>query len=44
MASIRFTVNGKTSDVETEAERPLLAEYFQRCFDIELPGLFVRSA
>ena len=24
MASIRFTVNGKTSDVETEAERPLL--------------------
>jgi len=27
-----------------EAERPLLAEYFQRCFDIELPGLFVRSA
>jgi cobaltochelatase CobS len=26
-----------------EAERPLLAEYFQRCFDEELPGVFLRS-
>lgn len=27
-----------------EAERPLLAEYFQRCFDIALTGLFVAAA
>jgi cobaltochelatase CobS len=26
-----------------EAERALLAEYYQRSFDVELPGLFQRS-